>query len=98
MVFRAARVKIELWRNGFIVEHDGERGPFRPKDDPSNKRFLADVARQQMPSEIAALVGDDAGEETVMLVDKSGQDFKVPPKKFSGALWYSLFNIEHWNS
>ena len=52
-------IAVELYRNGFIVVNRGARGQFRPKEDPDNLVFLADLRRGQVPRELEQLAGTD---------------------------------------
>ena len=45
-------ITIIMYRNGFIIEAGGKKGPFRPLDDPANEPFLSDLRRQRIPREL----------------------------------------------
>merc|ERR1740121_944591 len=74
-------VNVTVYRNGFTV---GD-GPFRPLDDPLNKKFMDEMSQGNCPSELQQ--GD--APVHVALHDKRGEDYKEPPPPsyvaFSGA-------------
>lgn len=62
---------ITLYRDGFTVDD----GPFRPLDDPMNKKFLDDMSRGYVPAELR----DGENLVNVAVNDKRNEDYKAPP-------------------
>ena len=67
------KLKLTLYKNGFIID-DGE---FRNKNDPANKKFMEDVEKGYIPSELAKKGIDDLGIE---LDDHRDENYE-PPKE-----------------
>lgn len=67
------KLKLTLYKNGFIID-DGE---FRNKNEPANKKFMEDVEKGYIPSELANKGIDDLGIE---LDDHRDENYE-PPKE-----------------
>ena len=67
------KLKLTLYKNGFIID-DGE---FRNKNEPANKKFMEDVEKGYIPSELAKKGIDDLGIE---LDDHRDENYE-PPKE-----------------
>ena len=67
------KLKLSLYKNGFIIEG----GEFRNKNDPANKKFMHDIEKGYIPNELVKEGMTDLGIE---VEDHKDEDYE-PPKE-----------------